>query len=81
MSAQNIQSIFLTLDLSDLLDAEGMEGLNTVLDDTLLLNGVRGIASDIDYKVVGTDNGSIVIEATYTLEGLEEDYDDDDSNG
>lgn len=74
--SEHTEKSILVLDLNTLLDASGVEGLNELLDEHLVENGVSGIASDISYRVVEVQDGNIVIEATYFLDG---DADDESS--
>jgi hypothetical protein len=86
--AKNETTFEFDVTLDELLDAEGIEGLNDILDDRLASQGISHIPTDIGYTVVkhhpgGEENpsGLITIIATYIADDMgEEDEDDEEGS-
>jgi hypothetical protein len=56
------------VELDDVIDREGVDGFNDLLEGRLLGEESNHILSDIEYSVVGTYAGSIIIEVDACLE-------------
>lgn len=68
--------VILKLGLEELIFAADMDGMNQLLDEHLRSSGITHMATDINYRVTGTDGGTILVEATYVPED-DEDEDED----
>ena len=60
------------ISLDDVIDCEGIDGFNNILESELLSEEASCILSDISYEVVGNHDGSIIVEVTACLERTNE---------
>lgn len=58
---ENYISAIVPLDLDTIIDADGMEGFNNIVEERLLR---QGIMADITYRPVGILDGMILIQVT-----------------